>query len=40
MSRAELLEMFLEMNEAGVPQSEEHLNMVRELLAKEKTAES
>lgn len=40
MSRAKLLEMFLEMNEAGVPQSEEHLNMVRELLAKEKTAES
>lgn len=40
MSRAALLEMFLEMNVGGVPQSEEHLNMVRELLAKEKTAES
>lgn len=34
-SRAELLQIFLEVNAAGVPQTEEHLEHVRALLAKE-----
>lgn len=37
MSRAELLEMFLEMNVAGVPQTDEHLDKVRALLATERS---
>ncbi|MCC5613081.1 DUF262 domain-containing protein, partial [Nostoc sp. CHAB 5834] len=34
-SRADLLQIFLEVNAAGVPQTEEHLSHVRELLAAE-----
>ncbi|KWT95523.1 hypothetical protein APY03_2400 [Variovorax sp. WDL1] len=34
-SRAELLQMFLDVNAAGVPQTEEHLNHVRRLLEAE-----
>lgn len=34
-SRADLLQIFLEANTAGVPQTEEHLSHVRELLAAE-----
>jgi hypothetical protein len=36
-SRADLLEIFLEVNCAGVPQSEEHLEHVRRLLDEERT---
>lgn len=36
MTRAELLEAFLETNSAGVPQSPEHLEKVRGLLAEER----
>lgn len=35
MTKAVLLEIFLQVNAAGVPQSEEHLTHVRELLVKE-----
>lgn len=38
MTRVQLLEMFLEMNCAGVPQTEDHLNKVRELLCAEQAA--
>jgi len=34
-SRADLLKLFLEVNAAGVPQTEEHLDFVRELLIQE-----
>lgn len=37
-SKADLLRVFLELNAAGVPQSEEHLHKVRELLAAEELA--
>lgn len=36
-SRADLLRIFLEVNATGVPQSEEHLDKVRALLAEEET---
>lgn len=36
MTRAELLETFLEVNSSGVPQSQEHLQKVREMLALER----
>lgn len=36
MSRAELLEMFLESNTSGVPQTEAHLDKVRQMLIAEK----
>lgn len=35
-SKADLLSLFLDLNTAGVPQTEEHLDHVRELLRKEK----
>lgn len=35
LKRVDLLEIFLNVNAGGVPQSEEHLNFVRGLLAKE-----
>lgn len=39
-SRADLLEIFLEVNAAGVPQTEEHLAHVRGLLAAERAKEA
>jgi hypothetical protein len=39
-TRAELLEMFLQVNVAGVPQSEEHLRHVQDLLAAARAEES
>ncbi len=39
-TRADLLRIFLEVNAGGVPQSDEHLNHVRELLAAEEANEA
>jgi len=39
-TRADFYEIFLEVNRAGVPQTEEHLNHVRALLAAERAAEA
>jgi len=39
VSRADLLKLFLEVNTAGVPQTEEHLNYVRKLLREEQDNE-
>ena len=40
LTRAALLRIFLEVNAAGVPQSEEHLAYVKDLLAKEEALEA